>query len=714
MIEGLSTRVADENPSGIDSLDQWAKRLGGVPPFGVKGLSTSPHSDARSNESNCIDLEGFSPKTASAIANVHNGKTKSSRYSTFSNSSKARANSNAYNSYDTLPFIATPELGHLSALDVRFMQLNGCFDLPPMPILNELVRMYFLHTHPIAPLLDEGDFWDAFSCSSGEKISLLLFQAMVFAACAFIPEAVAEAAGFPYPRAAAEAFYKKTKILYDFETELNPMALGQVAILLTFWPGGLRLGLSKGNSAWLGTAIRHAKSLRAHHLSSKHASQHTQNVPPKTRILLRRLWWCCYFRDRSVALALRRTMRIPEKYPPLTLEDFEGEFHRSRVYNAEAKRHIFNIYIQTSKLIVIMTDVLRLCSISEDGIDSETTRTDHHAIANCMAQLEAWHDETRLQFPDDGDRPGIQPHFVIIQTNLMFIYYFAAKLAIHHQEIFYAVRDSDNANGEGLHRTLAGKSDQVRDAVNNLIKHLSNPVQLGLAQYLPVSVVAFVAMPLLVQILNAKIMSRGVVSSRAAMHQEQLHSLINLVKQCHRRLGGVDTMCVIIRRLTDAAQSRFLTGKASQVTEFIELIDYSPLEYLRFFLNLDLNLSNATLVENIRFSELKEELLQSKKTPSESERHTPVPDAEQTPSSTQPTEPALISTSTQQDAWGLDFPGGKADPFVAMDDSPLDFDELLSGQGMLGIDPSLIDLESLPFMNQRMEWEMDAWLVGGS
>ncbi|KAL6903299.1 fungal-specific transcription factor domain-containing protein [Trichoderma evansii] len=714
VIEGLSTRVADENPSGIDSIDQWAKRLSGVPPFGAKGSSTSPHSDARSNESNCIDLEGFSPKTASAIANVHNGKTKSNRYSTFSNSSKAPGNGTGYNSYDTLPFVATPELGHLSALDVRFMQLNGCFDLPPMPILNELVRMYFLHTHPIVPLLDEGDFWDSFSCSNGEKISLLLFQAMVFAACAFIPEAVAEAAGFPYPRAAAEAFYKKTKILYDFEIESNPIALGQVAILLTFWPGGLRLGLTKANSAWLGTAIRHAKSLRAHHLSSKHASQHTQNVPPKTRILLRRLWWCCYFRDRSLALALRRTMRIPEKYPLLTIEDFGNEIHRSRVYNAEAKRHFFEIFIQISKLVVIMSDVLRLCSISEDGIDSETTKTDHHAIANCMAELQAWHDETRLLFPDDGDRPGIQPHFVIIQTNLMFIYYYAAKLALHHQEIFYAVRDSDNANGEGPYPALAGKSDQVRDAVDNLIKHLSNPVQLGLAQYLPVSVVAFVAMPLLVQILNAKIVSRGVVSSRAAMHQEQLHSLINLVKQCHRRLGGVDAMCVIIRRLTDAAQSRFLTGKASQVTDFIELIDYSPLEYLRFFLNLDLNLSNATLVENIRFSELKEELLQSKKTPSDSERHTPAPDTEQTPSSTQPTEPALTSTSTQQDAWGLNFPGAKTDPFVAMGDSPLDFDELLSGQGMLGIDPSLIDLDTLPFMNQRMEWEMDAWLVGGT
>lgn len=188
MIEGLSTRVADETPSGIDSIDQWAKRLSRVPPFGAQGSSTSPYSDAQSNESNCIDLDGFSPKTASAIANVHNGKTKSGRHGTFPNSSNAPANGTGYNGYDSLPFIATPDLGHLSALDVRFMQLNGCFELPPMPILNELVRMYFLHAHPIVPLLDEGDFWDSFSCSNGEKISLLLFQAMVFAACAVSPK----------------------------------------------------------------------------------------------------------------------------------------------------------------------------------------------------------------------------------------------------------------------------------------------------------------------------------------------------------------------------------------------------------------------------------------------------------------------------------------------------------------------------------------------
>jgi hypothetical protein len=177
--------------------------LSGFAPPAVKGLSTSsfdsPLSDARTNENEgtCINLDGFSPKTASAIANLHNSsqaRTRPRKYGVFTDqwaaTKTATIDGTKNSSHDTLPFIAPPELGHVTALDIRFMQLNGCFDLPPMPILNELVRVYFLHAHPIVPLLDEGDFWDSFSCSNGEKISLLLFQAMIFAACAVSPESI--------------------------------------------------------------------------------------------------------------------------------------------------------------------------------------------------------------------------------------------------------------------------------------------------------------------------------------------------------------------------------------------------------------------------------------------------------------------------------------------------------------------------------------------
>lgn len=89
-----------------------------------------------------------------------------------------------YSNVETVPFIRSPDLSHISALDIRFMQLNGCFNLPRMPILNEFVRIYFLHVHPIIPLFDEGEFWDSYSCTNEQKISLLVFQAIIFAACA--------------------------------------------------------------------------------------------------------------------------------------------------------------------------------------------------------------------------------------------------------------------------------------------------------------------------------------------------------------------------------------------------------------------------------------------------------------------------------------------------------------------------------------------------
>ncbi|UKZ81534.1 hypothetical protein TrVFT333_009306 [Trichoderma virens FT-333] len=589
-----------------------------------------------------------------------------------------------------------------------------------MPILNEFVRMYFLHVHPIVPLIEEGTFWDSFSCTNGEKISLLVFQAMIFAACAFIPGAIAEATGFDCPRSATAAFYKKAKILYDFEIESDHISLGQAALLFTFWPAGLKPGPSKSNSVWLSTAIRHAKALRAHHLTSGRIKQTA--IPAQTRISLRRLWWCCYIRDRILALGLRRTLRIQEKYPPLVLEDFENEIHRSRVYNTESKRRFFDIFLQISKLCVVVTDLLRICSTSEDGLESETSIADHHnAMANCTAQLQEWYDGARQQFPDDADQPGIRPHFLIIQTNLMFTYYFAAKLAIFHQEIFYAVRDSENesegenvnanANGEGpCLALLAGKSDKVRDAVDNIIKHLTNPVRLGLAQYLPVSVVAFVAMPLMVQIVNAKIMARGVTNPRAATHRQQLHSLIGLIKQCHQRLDGIDAVCMTIRRLTDQAQVRFMSGNASQITECIDLIDHKPVEYLRLFLNLDLNLSNATMIDNIQFVELREELLRTKKAASVVDAPTPTANTEPPkPACAPPAEPFLVSPP--QDTWDVNLPEPKAEALVEMDDSLLDIDELLGGDGALGTDPSFA-LEPLSFMNQQMEWEMDAWLLG--
>ncbi|OTA06975.1 hypothetical protein A9Z42_0077890 [Trichoderma parareesei] len=215
-------------------------------------------------------------------------------------------------------------------------------------------------------------------------------------------------------------------------------------------------------------------------------------------------------------------------------------------------------------------------------------------------------------------------------------------------------------------------------------------------------------MPLMMQIINAKIIARGVANTRAEVHRQQLHSLITLIKQCHPRLDGIDAVCVTIRRLTDLAQARFLSGSASQITECLDLIDHKPLEYLRLFLNLDLNLSNATMLDNIEFLELREELLRINK-------ESLGADTQQTPSST--IDSKSFSTQpapTGQDMVNENLTVAEVDTPVDFDDSLLDIDQLLGGDGPPEADSAFMALESEFLMNQQMEWEMDAWLLGGT
>lgn len=86
------------------------------------------------------------------------------------------------------PFIRLPDLSKMPSEDIDCLSLQGCLQLPPRLILDEFVRQYFLHVHPIMPLLDEAHFWDIYCDRLGdgpdiERIPMVLFQAMLFVSC---------------------------------------------------------------------------------------------------------------------------------------------------------------------------------------------------------------------------------------------------------------------------------------------------------------------------------------------------------------------------------------------------------------------------------------------------------------------------------------------------------------------------------------------------
>lgn len=84
-----------------------------------------------------------------------------------------------------MPFLRT-----LNMRDCDFHHLNaqGCLRVPSKPILDEFIRHYFLYIHPLLPLINEADFWNAYdptpnSTTTGTPVSMLLLQSMMFASC---------------------------------------------------------------------------------------------------------------------------------------------------------------------------------------------------------------------------------------------------------------------------------------------------------------------------------------------------------------------------------------------------------------------------------------------------------------------------------------------------------------------------------------------------
>lgn len=80
-------------------------------------------------------------------------------------------------------------MSHIPPEDFKFLENKGCFHVPARPVLDEFIKEYFLHVHPVLPILDEWHFWDMYlgdsslGTSSPMKISLFLFRAIMFVSC---------------------------------------------------------------------------------------------------------------------------------------------------------------------------------------------------------------------------------------------------------------------------------------------------------------------------------------------------------------------------------------------------------------------------------------------------------------------------------------------------------------------------------------------------
>ncbi|KPM37419.1 hypothetical protein AK830_g9122 [Neonectria ditissima] len=537
--------------------------------------------------------------------------------------------------YSYYPFLTMGNLPNIPPQDVNFLELQGCLRVPTRTMLDEFLQQYFLHVHPLLPLINEGDFWDlqCHSANSGmptERMSLLLFQAILFASCNFVSRDTIKALGFPNIRVARAAFYRRAKLLYDFESESSPLAIAQAALLLSFWaPSSTR----NPNTSWLSLAIQHAKSAEAHHYAAMPVfSAATHPMQHRKQNILKKVWWCCVIRDRTLGLLMRRPIQITKAHfdfdsnPVLGFADLENEFERSRVYNPGTKKTLAEILAQVVELYVVLTDILILVFPLDDtpGWGRQLKPGDEGKIKECKTSLRRWYRSATSRFPLFGGSPlsrggadngkEFQHDSVILYTNLMYMYYHSSRVVLSHHEILHlailqAVPNGDSptvvTSTRGL-STIYENRHELQDAASGVTECLKELVHLKLARWLPISAVACTALPLVLNILDVKLSASskdpGLDSNAAsALKQHRLNILIEAMKTYQPQYDGVDWVSEIVRHVVNLAQLDNTNAEGNQnsnITDWTDILALQPSSYLRLALALDVSLSKGRLPED--------------------------------------------------------------------------------------------------------------------
>lgn len=98
--------------------------------------------------------------------------------------------------------------------DVEYLHAKGALTLPGVPLQNALLQAYVEYVHPYMPLMDLHGFLAMVSRRDGlnGQTSLLLYQAVMFSATAFVDMRYLREAGYPTRKAARKAFFQKTRV----------------------------------------------------------------------------------------------------------------------------------------------------------------------------------------------------------------------------------------------------------------------------------------------------------------------------------------------------------------------------------------------------------------------------------------------------------------------------------------------------------------------
>ncbi|KAK7226035.1 hypothetical protein V2G26_014038 [Clonostachys chloroleuca] len=429
------------------------------------------------------------------------------------------------NFWPPLPeFIKTPP-EHFRQGHIMFLLAEGALTLPSVSLQHALVEAWAEFAYPYMPLAHIHDLLNTIHNpnNSGQRISLLLYQAILFAGSAFVDtkHLRQENHGFSSRRDARKELARRVTLLYDLEYERDKVTLVQVALLMSSWSDMPHA--NKDSWHWLGVAISMAYAVGMNNQSTILVQ------PPREQRLWRRIWWSCYSRDRFLALGLRRPMRINNEDVTVTgleLNDFElnvlpddNTIIRSRntpLRDLNQQLQLVDLFIYRSRLCAIVTSVLHVQDAHDKSmsammaINSKWSQKLDHDFSQAEAALNNWKNSLPRSCED---RPTEQAELdngsatIAVQRTHLHMTFQTILYSLHRPRF---LPTSPKLLTPANKRPKSNSVHQIRNSAVQITRIAKNLGEMHLDRFLPVSGVTVIFPAMVISLLDMKSRDAGV------------------------------------------------------------------------------------------------------------------------------------------------------------------------------------------------------------
>lgn len=403
--------------------------------------------------------------------------------------------------------------------DIDYLAVKGALTIPDVTLRNELLKAYIHYVHNYMPLLDLEEFLQTIAHNDGiHRISLLLFQAVMFAGMAFVDMKHLQAAGYQTRKAARKIFFQRARLLYDFDYEVDRISLVQSLLLMTYWyetPDD-----QKDTWHWMGVSLSLA------HTIGLHRDPGNSRMDVRRQRMWKRIWWSTYTRDRLIALGMRRPMRVKDDdcdVPMLTLDDFEFQTFSPEIVkmvgnseilqNVSHQRELALMFIEKAKLCLCVSHVLsaQYSVLSHKfGGTMETTMmlvpkkstAESFEVRRCDQELEDWlaNLPVETQYSPSGVSKLAEADEVLHSHRaLLKMVYLTTSSALHRPQVLPAVPyPSMDAELQDMSR------NKVRFAAIEITSIAHDLQTLDLTRYYPTTGVTVLLPAVIIHLLDIK------------------------------------------------------------------------------------------------------------------------------------------------------------------------------------------------------------------